>query len=129
MDRDPKNMQDVIRAAHNHRGTAFVEIYQNCNIFNDGAFDSLTDKETKLDNTVLLEHGKPLVFGKARNKGIRLNGFKPEAVNLDEGKYSVSDLLVHDAHTHEPTLLHLQPNDRGPGSADADRGISFGFKR
>ena len=107
MDRDPKNMQDVIRAAHNHRGTAFVEIYQNCNIFNDGAFDALTDKETKLDNTILLEHGKPLVFGKARNKGIRLNGFRPEAVNLDDGKYSVSDLLVHDAHANDPTLAFI----------------------
>jgi 2-oxoglutarate ferredoxin oxidoreductase subunit beta len=107
MDRDPKNMQEVIRAAHQHRGTAFVEIYQNCNIFNDGAFDSLTDKETKLDNTVLLEHGKPLVFGKARNKGIRLNGFKPESVELGDGKYSVSDLLVHDAHTMDPTLAFI----------------------
>ena len=107
MDRDPKNMQEVIRAAHNHRGTAFVEIYQNCNIFNDGAFDSFTDKETKLDNTILLEHGKPLVFGKARNKGIHLKGFKPEVVNLDEGKYSVSDLLVHDMSANDPTLAFI----------------------
>lgn len=107
MDRDPKNMQEVIRAAHNHRGTAFVEIYQNCNIFNDGAFDSFTDKETKLDNTILLEHGKPLVFGKARNKGIHLKGFKPQAVNLDDGKYSVSDLLVHDANAQDPTLAFI----------------------
>ncbi len=107
MDRDPKNMQDVIRAAHNHRGTAFVEIYQNCNIFNDGAFDALTDKETKLDNTVLLEHGKPLVFGKARNKGVRLNGFKPEVVDLNDGKYSVNDLLIHDAHSVDPTLAFI----------------------
>jgi 2-oxoglutarate ferredoxin oxidoreductase subunit beta len=106
-DRDPKTMQEILRLAHNHRGTAFVEIYQNCNIFNDGAFDTLTDKESKLETTILLEHGKPLVFGKTRNKGIRLNGFRPEVVNLDEGTYSVSDLLVHDVHRWEPTLAFI----------------------
>ncbi|MEK6757298.1 MAG: 2-oxoacid:ferredoxin oxidoreductase subunit beta [Bacteroidota bacterium] len=95
LDRDPKQMQSIIKRAAEHKGTSFVEIYQNCNVFNDGAFFQFTEKETKDDSVVFLEHGKPLVFGKEKDKGIRLNGFSPEAVSLKDGKYSVSDLLVH----------------------------------
>ncbi|MBM4169277.1 MAG: 2-oxoacid:ferredoxin oxidoreductase subunit beta [Ignavibacteria bacterium] len=95
MDRDPKHIQVVLKRAHEHKGTSFVEIYQNCNVFNDGAFFLFTEKETKDDNVVFIEHGKPLVFGKDRDKGIRLNGFQPEVVSLKDGKYSVNDLLVH----------------------------------
>ena len=61
-----------IRRAHAHRGTSFVEILQNCNIFNDGAFADVTERETKADHQLVLEHGKPLIFGKNRDKGIRL---------------------------------------------------------
>ncbi len=96
MDRDPKHLQATLRRAAEHKGTSFVEIYQNCNVFNDGAFFQFTEKETKDDNVVFLEHGKPLVFGKEHDKGIRLNGFRPEVVSLKDGKYSVNDLLVHD---------------------------------
>lgn len=95
LDRDPMHMQMIIKRAHEHKGTSFVEIYQNCNVFNDGAFFLFTEKESKDDHVVFLEHGKPLVFGKERNKGIRLNGFTPEVVSLKDGKYSVNDLLVH----------------------------------
>lgn len=95
MDRDPKHLQSILKRAADHRGTAFVEVYQNCNVFNDGAFFQLTEKETKDDSVVFIEHGKPLVFGKDRDKGIRLNGFSPEVVSLKNGKWSVSDLLVH----------------------------------
>jgi 2-oxoglutarate ferredoxin oxidoreductase subunit beta len=95
LDRDPKHMQAVLKRAAAHRGTSFVEIYQNCNVFNDGAFFQFTEKDSKDDHTVALEHGKPLVFGKERDKGIRLDGFKPEVVSLKDGKYSVNDLLVH----------------------------------
>ncbi len=95
MDRDPKHMQAVLKRAADHKGTAFVEIYQNCNVFNDGAFFQFTEKDSKDDHVVAIEHGKPLVFGKERNKGIRLNGFTPEVVSLEDGKYSVNDLLVH----------------------------------
>lgn len=95
MDRDPKHLQEMIRRVEAHRGSAFLEIYQNCSVFNDGAFFLFTEKETRDDHVVYLEHGKPLVFGKAREKGIRLNGFTPEAVTINEGKYSVNDLLVH----------------------------------
>lgn len=96
LDRDPKHMQMVLKRAAGHKGTSFVEIYQNCNVFNDGAFYRFTEKDTKDDQVVFIEHGKPLVFGKERNKGIRLNGFTLEVVSLADGKYSVNDLLVHD---------------------------------
>ncbi|MGB2868182.1 MAG: 2-oxoacid:ferredoxin oxidoreductase subunit beta [Bacteroidota bacterium] len=95
MDRDPKHLQSTLKRAAEHKGTSFVEIYQNCNVFNDGAFFQFTEKETKDDNVVFIEHGKPLVFGKEHDKGIRLNGFSPEVVSLKDGKYSVNDLLVH----------------------------------
>jgi 2-oxoglutarate/2-oxoacid ferredoxin oxidoreductase subunit beta len=95
LDRDPKLLQQVIRRAAEHQGTAFVEIYQNCNVFNDGAFFQFTEKETKDDNIVVLEHGKPMIFGKEKDKGIRLEGFTPAVVSLKDGKYSASDLIVH----------------------------------
>jgi 2-oxoglutarate ferredoxin oxidoreductase subunit beta len=77
-------------------------------VFNDGAFFQFTEKETKDDHVVYLEHGKPLVFGKDRTKGIRLNGFRPEAVPLDGGKFSPSDLLVHDEK--DSTLAFILAN-------------------
>ena len=95
LDRDPKHLQTIIRRAADHKGTSFIEIYQNCNVFNDGAFFRYTEKETKDDNVVFIEHGKPMVFGKERDKGIRLEGFTPTVVSLKDGKYSASDLIVH----------------------------------
>ncbi len=95
LDRDPKHMQATLKRAAEHKGTSFVEVYQNCNVFNDGAFFRFTEKETKDESVVFLEHGKPLVFGKEREKGVRLNGFTPEVVSLKDGKWSASDLLVH----------------------------------
>jgi 2-oxoglutarate ferredoxin oxidoreductase subunit beta len=94
MDRDPKHMREVLLKAEQHQGTSMVEIYQNCNIFNDGAFFTFTEKETKDDTVLFLEVGKPLVFGKGGNKGIVLDGFTPKVVSLDE--HSVNDLWVHD---------------------------------
>ena len=95
LDRDPKHLQAIVKRAAEHRGTSFVEIYQNCNVFNDGAFFTYTEKESKDDNTVAVEHGKPMIFGKAKDKGIRLDGFTPTVVSLADGKHSASDLLVH----------------------------------
>src|SRR3989338_402915 len=95
LDRDPKHMQVVLKRAAEHKGTSFVEIYQNCNVFNDGAFFQFTEKESKDENVVFLEHGKPLVFGKEKEKGIKLDGFTPTVVSTKDGKYSVNDLLVH----------------------------------
>lgn len=94
MDRDPKHMRNVLHAAHAHKGASLVELYQNCNVFNDGAFFQFTEKATKADSTLFLEHGQPLVFGAEGKKGIRLDGFTPVVVSLDE--YSADDLWVHD---------------------------------
>src|SRR6201998_2274825 len=82
MDRDPKHMQEMLTRSHKHRGSSFLEIYQNCNIFNDGAFEAFTEKSSKADETLFLEHGKPLLFGAAKNKGIKLDGFKPVVVEI-----------------------------------------------
>ena len=95
MDRDPKHLQSMLLRANAHHGASFLEIYQNCNIFNDGAFEIFTEKATKAEEALFLENGQPLVFGANRDKGIKLDGFTPIVVNLNEGQ-SVSDLWVHD---------------------------------
>jgi len=95
IDVEAKHLQDMLRRAYEHPGTAFIEILQNCNIFNDGAFAHLTEKDIKADHQLVLEHGKPLIFGKNRDKGIRLLGHALEVVALGSG-ISESDLLVHD---------------------------------
>lgn len=95
MDRDPKHLQEMLKRSNAHKGASFLEIYQNCNIFNDGAFEVFTEKTSKADETIFLEQGKPLVFGANRDKGIKFEGFKPVVVNLNDG-YSVDDLWIHD---------------------------------
>lgn len=95
MDRDPKHLQTLLTRAHAHKGASFLEIYQNCNIFNDGAFEIFTEKGTKLDEALFLENGQPLVFGANKDKGIKLDGFTPIVVSLNEG-HSINDLWVHD---------------------------------
>jgi len=95
MDRDVKHLQAMLLRAQGHRGSSFLEIYQNCNIFNDGAFEIFTEKASKPDEALFLEQGQPLIYGADRNKGIRLDGYKPQLVRLDEG-YSADDLWVHD---------------------------------
>jgi 2-oxoglutarate ferredoxin oxidoreductase subunit beta len=95
MDRDPKHMQEMLTRSYKHRGASFLEIYQNCNIFNDGAFEMFTEKSTKADETLFLEQGKPLLFGAAKNKGIRLEGFKPVVVEVGVNA-SIDDIWVHD---------------------------------
>ncbi|MBL7697283.1 MAG: 2-oxoacid:ferredoxin oxidoreductase subunit beta [Chitinophagaceae bacterium] len=95
MDRDPKHLQQLLIRANQHKGASFLEIYQNCNIFNDGAFEIFTEKSSKPDETLFLEQGKPLIFGAQQNKGIKLDGFKPIVIELSEG-HSPSDLWIHD---------------------------------
>ena len=96
MDRDPKHLKEMLRRSNAHQGSSFLEIYQNCNIFNDGAFFAFTEKSSKMDTTIFLEHEQPLVFGAEKDKGIRLDGFTPEVVSLTDGQYSADDLWVHD---------------------------------
>lgn len=95
MDRDVKHMQSMLIRTNQHKGASFLEIYQNCNIFNDGAFEIFTEKGTKAQETIFLEHGKPLVFGANGEKGIKLDGFRPVVVELNNG-HSTDDLWVHD---------------------------------
>jgi 2-oxoglutarate ferredoxin oxidoreductase subunit beta len=101
-----KHLGETLYRASMHRGTSVVEVYQNCNVFNDGAWSYAQDKATRLDTTIELEHGKPLIFGKNRDKGIRLNGLTPEVVDLSSGKYSPDDLLFHDEKA-DPALVNI----------------------
>ena len=95
MDRDPKHLQAMLLRADQHKGASFLEIYQNCNIFNDAAFEIFTEKASKPVETLFLEQGKPLTFGVNNNRGIKLDGFSPKVVKLDEG-YNADDCWIHD---------------------------------
>jgi 2-oxoglutarate ferredoxin oxidoreductase subunit beta len=108
-----KHLGTVLERAADHKGTSFIEVYQNCIVFNDGAFDYATDRKQKAETTVELEHGKPLIFGEKRNKGIRLNGMEPEIVELGKG-ISEDDLLFHDEKAQEPSLAYLLSRMRFP---------------
>ncbi|MEY3050580.1 MAG: hypothetical protein RLY31_365 [Bacteroidota bacterium] len=96
MDRDPKHLKEMLVRADSHHGTSFLEVYQNCNIFNDGAFEAFTEKDTKPENCLFLENGQPLVFGARRDKGIRLDGFQPVVVHMSDGAATTDDLWIHD---------------------------------
>ncbi len=108
-----QHLGETLRRAAEHRGTSFVEVYQNCNVFNDGAWEYAADKKMRDDNILELEHGKPLIFGKGRNKGIRLNGTTPEIVELGSG-IKEDDLLFHDEKAEEPTHAYLLSRMRHP---------------
>jgi 2-oxoglutarate ferredoxin oxidoreductase subunit beta len=104
VDSDLSHMAQMLKRAAEHKGTAFVEVLQNCIVFNDGAYDAITDKAVRDDARLMLEHGKPLIYGKARNKGIRLRGLEPDVVTLGEGGVTESDLVVHDEHAENGGL-------------------------
>jgi 2-oxoglutarate ferredoxin oxidoreductase subunit beta len=106
-----KQQQEIYKRAYDHKGTSFVEIYQNCNIFNDGAFDQLTDKKVKDDNLVVLEHGKPMIFGRDSDKGIILDGFTPRVVLLADGARSASEMLVYDETNAELAYIVARMTD------------------
>ncbi|MFQ5858006.1 MAG: 2-oxoacid:ferredoxin oxidoreductase subunit beta [Anaerolineae bacterium] len=101
-----RHLVDTLLRAAEHRGTAFVEIYQNCRIFNPDAWTYMTDAKVKDDNSLTLEHGRPMIFGKDQDKGIRLRGLTPEVVTLGDG-VGEDNLLVHDERAPEPTLAYL----------------------
>ena len=106
MDRDPIQLRTVLAEANKHKGTSLVEIYQNCNVFNDGAFFVYTEKSSKPQSTLFVEHGQPLVFGENKDKGIKLDGFKPVVVDLNDPNVSMDDLWIHDQYDKmKATLL------------------------
>jgi 2-oxoglutarate ferredoxin oxidoreductase subunit beta len=107
VDTDTQHLTATLERAARHRGTAFVEIYQNCNIFNDGAFEAFTAREVRSDRMIVLEHGRPLIFGKDHERGIRLKGLEPEVVTIGRDGVTEKDLLVHDETAREPSLAYL----------------------
>ena len=92
----PKHLEQTIKRAAAHKGTSFIEVYQNCNVFNDGAFLGFTDKPARADNQLIVEHGKPLIFGGDVKKGVRLNGLQPEIVEIGKDGITEEDILVYD---------------------------------
>jgi len=106
IDVDIHHLTETLKRAAAHKGTAFIEIYQNCKIFNDGVFEYATDKSVKADHLLYLEHGRPLIYGRDRNQGIRLHGLTPEKVALANG-VTADDLLIHDERAEEPSLAYL----------------------
>src|SRR5205823_6204119 len=106
VDTDIHHLTNILQRAAAHKGTAFIEVYQNCKIFNDGVFEYATDKAIRSDNVLFLEQGKPLVFGKDRSKGIRVRDFEPEVVTLGHG-VTEKDLLVHDESSESSTRAYV----------------------
>jgi len=114
VDTNPKLMQAIFIESEKHRGTSLIEILQNCVIFNDKTFAAITDKKLKQDAQIILEHGKPMIYGADRNKGIKLNGFKLETVTIGENGISEGDILIHNSKEEDPTLHAMLARMRPP---------------
>lgn len=106
VDTHTEHLQETLERSGRHTGSAFLEVLQNCNIFNDGAFRDFTDREVREDRMLLLKHGEPMIFGRDRDKGIRLNGLHPEVVSLGNG-VAEADLMVHDERADDPYLAYM----------------------
>jgi 2-oxoglutarate ferredoxin oxidoreductase subunit beta len=107
IDIDVKHLGQMVEAAARHKGVSFLEVYQNCNIFNDHAFDYFAERSVRQDKVLYLEHGKPMIFGKDRNHGIRMNGAHPEVVTIGEGGITEADILVHDINLQDPSVAFM----------------------
>jgi len=107
VDTHSEHLQEMMHRAGEHSGAAFLEVLQNCNIFNDGAWRDFTDKSVKEDRMLVLKHGEPMIFGAEKNKGIRLNGLQPEVVTIGENGVSVADLWVHDEKDPDATRTQI----------------------
>ncbi|MBA3243466.1 MAG: 2-oxoacid:ferredoxin oxidoreductase subunit beta [Acidobacteria bacterium] len=115
IDIDVKHLGAVVNAAARHKGVSFVEVYQNCNIFNDHAFDSFAERSVRSDKVLYLEDGKPMVFGKNRERGIRMNGALPEVIELNaETGLNENDCLVHNAGEHDPSVAFMLARMEAP---------------
>lgn len=110
----PKEMSKIFIESHKFNGTSLIEVLQNCVIFNDGCFTNVTDKKVKEDKQLYLEHGKPMIFGKEKNKGLILNGLKLEVVTIGENGVTEEDLLVHNAKEQDPTLHQMLVRQQYP---------------
>ena len=99
-------MVETFKAAQSHKGTSFVEVFQNCVIFNDKTFAPVTSRDSKDDQVLILEEGQPLIFGAEKNKGIRLNGLEPEIVTIGDG-ITEKDLLVHQPKSSNSAYANL----------------------
>jgi 2-oxoglutarate ferredoxin oxidoreductase subunit beta len=106
------HLGETLKRAAEHKGTSLVEVYQNCNVFNDGAMAYAQEQSQRADNVIELEHGKPLIFGKDRDKGIRLVGTKLEVVSLAD--VAVDDLLIHDEREPNPSIQMMLARMRYP---------------
>ena len=95
IDSQPKHLQYTLRRSQEHIGSSFIEVFQNCIIFNDKAFSHVTDRDVRDDNVIDLKNGEPMIFGKNQDKGIKLDGFSPEVVSIKDN-VSTDDLLIHD---------------------------------
>ena len=103
----PKDISQILVEAHKFKGTSLIEVLQNCVIFNDGCYSNVTNKDVKEDKQIFLEHGKPMIFGKNRDKGLVLNKLKLEVVTIGENGITQEDLLVHDAKEKDPTMHQM----------------------
>jgi 2-oxoglutarate ferredoxin oxidoreductase subunit beta len=127
LDRDLEHLGWTLRQAAAHKGTAFVEILQNCNVFNDGEWTQYTDKATKALNTVKLEDGKPLLYGQTKEKGIRLNKLKLEAVDLTGGGAKAADMLCADSS--DLSLAEMLARVSGTEGLPLPIGVLYNTKR
>ena len=115
LDVDLKNAQTTLLASAKHKGTSIVECLVNCVIFNDGAHSWLAEREFRADRTIMLEHGKPMIFGKENNKGLVLDGFNLKVVTIGENGVTEKDILIHDAACDDTTLQMKLALMEGPG--------------
>jgi 2-oxoglutarate ferredoxin oxidoreductase subunit beta len=116
-DLDRKHMMETFRAAHDHRGASFVEIYQNCNVFNDGQFNDVTRKQARDEMMIDLVHGQPILFGAERQRGVVM-GNDGQLRLVDVAEVGLDAILVHDAHRTDPSLAfalaRLSHDDHSP---------------
>jgi 2-oxoglutarate ferredoxin oxidoreductase subunit beta len=107
VDTEPKRMREVLHQAAEHKGTSVVEVLQNCVIFNNQIHAEITGRDVREDHQIYLEHGKPMIFGKERNKGLKKNGTKFEVVTIGENGITEDDIIVHDAHDPDDTTHYM----------------------
>ena len=130
MDREAKHLKQLLHRSHGHKGASLLEVYQNCHVFNDGAFDAFSDKKAQKENAVFLEQGQPLVFGAEQDKGIVLDGYKPKLVSLTEG-YSKNDLWIHDEQDLGKAMLLTRFFDdpSEPGALPRPFGVLYDIEK